>query len=150
MMECLVICNCNMQYPRCTAALNATRNHGGRGKVTQYIQYEQKNDSARVNTMHGFHPFMDQITTKPPNHKVRLYWCLLEFIDWRYSQSCRYFRPLMWTSAPLTFSMVCLPPPSPLPSVNKYRGINKRGGGDRVVWRACTGVIHSVFDQIPP
>jgi hypothetical protein len=25
--------------------------------------------------------------------KCRLYWCLIEFIDWRYSQSCWYFRP---------------------------------------------------------
>jgi hypothetical protein len=24
-----------------------------------------------------------------------------------------------------------------------------RGGGDRVVWRVPTGVIHCVFDQIP-
>ncbi len=23
-----------------------------------------------------------------PNPKCRLYWCLIEFIDWRYSQSC--------------------------------------------------------------
>ncbi len=29
------------------------------------------------------------------NPKCRLYWCLIEFIDWRYSQSCWYFRPLL-------------------------------------------------------
>jgi hypothetical protein len=100
MMECLVIWNCNMQYPRCLQRglpLNAIRNHRGRGKVTQ-------NDSARVKTM-------DQITTKTPNPKVHLYWCLLEFIDWRYSQSCWYFRHLL--SAPPTFSMVRPPPPLP-------------------------------------
>ncbi len=34
---------------------------------------------------------MDQITIKTPNHKCRLQWCLIEFIDWRYSQSCWYF-----------------------------------------------------------
>ncbi len=28
---------------------------------------------------------MEQITKKTPN---RLYWCLIGFIDWRYSQSC--------------------------------------------------------------
>ncbi len=44
-----------------------------------------------------------------------LHWCLLEFIDWRYCQSWWYFRPLMWTSAPLTFSLVHLPPSSPFP-----------------------------------
>jgi hypothetical protein len=27
---------------------------------------------------------MDQITTKTPKPICRLYWCLLEFIDWRY------------------------------------------------------------------
>ncbi len=30
---------------------------------------------------------MDQIIIKTPNLKFRLYWCLIEFIDWRYSQS---------------------------------------------------------------
>jgi hypothetical protein len=27
---------------------------------------------------------MDQISIKTPNPKYRLYWCLIEFIDWRY------------------------------------------------------------------
>ncbi len=67
---------------------------------------------------------MDQISIKTPNPKCRLYWCLIiEFIDWRYSQSCWYFRPLLWTSAHLTFSLVHLPPPLPPSCVNKYRGI---------------------------
>ncbi len=47
------------------------------------------------------------------NSKCRIYWCLIEFIDWRFNQSCWYFRPLLWTSAPLTFSMVHLPPHPP-------------------------------------
>jgi hypothetical protein len=33
----------------------------------------------------------DHPTIKTPNHKCRLYWCLSEFKDWRYSQSCWYF-----------------------------------------------------------
>jgi hypothetical protein len=37
---------------------------------------------------------MDQISTKTPNPECRLY-CLIEFIDWRYSQSCWYFRPAL-------------------------------------------------------
>jgi hypothetical protein len=37
---------------------------------------------------------MDKITKKTPSPKCRLYWCLIEFIDWRYSQSCCYCRPL--------------------------------------------------------
>ncbi len=56
-------------------------------------------------------------------------------------------------STPLTFSLVH-PLPLPLPYVNKYRGmysiftVCNKGEGDRVVWRASTGVIHSVSDQI--
>ncbi len=70
--------------------------------------------------------------------------------NWRYSQSCWYFRPLLWTSTPLTFSRIH-PSLSPLPWVNKYRGMhfigiytvcNMGGGGDRVVWRTSTKVIH--------
>ncbi len=53
--------------------------------------------------MHLSIVYMDQITIKTPNPKCRLYWCLIEFIDWRYSQSYWYFRPRLWTSAPLTF-----------------------------------------------
>ncbi len=37
---------------------------------------------------------MEHGTIKTQNPKCRLYWCLVEFIDWRYSQSCWYFRPL--------------------------------------------------------
>jgi hypothetical protein len=33
---------------------------------------------------------MGQIDKKTPNPKWRLYWCLIEFIDWRYSQSYWY------------------------------------------------------------
>ncbi len=53
---------------------------------------------------------MEQITIKTPNRKCRLYWCLIGFIVWRYSQSCWYFRPLLLTSAseaqPLFFSKI--------------------------------------------
>jgi hypothetical protein len=69
---------------------------------------------------------MDQIFIKTPNHKCRLYWCLIDFIDWRYSQSCWYFRCLLGTSTPLTFSLVLLPPP-PFP-VKQGRGVVGRGG----------------------
>jgi hypothetical protein len=44
---------------------------------------------------------MDQGTIETQNPKCRLYWCLIEFIDWRYSQSCWYFRPLLCTVATL-------------------------------------------------
>ncbi len=52
---------------------------------------------------------MDQITIKTPNPKCRLYWCLIDFIDWKYSQSCCYFRPALRSIAPLTFSLVGSP-----------------------------------------
>jgi hypothetical protein len=38
---------------------------------------------------------MDQITIKIPSPKCRPYWCFIEFIDWRDSQSYWYFRPLL-------------------------------------------------------
>jgi hypothetical protein len=40
-------------------------------------------------------PNIDQISIKTPKPKFLLYWCLIDFIDWRYSQSCWYFRPLL-------------------------------------------------------
>ncbi len=43
---------------------------------------------------------MDQRSINTPNPKCRLYWCLIEFIDWRHRQSWWYFRTLLWTSAP--------------------------------------------------
>ncbi len=35
---------------------------------------------------------MNQISIKTPNPECRLYWCLIEFIDWRYNQSSWYFQ----------------------------------------------------------
>jgi hypothetical protein len=43
---------------------------------------------------------------KDTKTKCRLYWCLKEFIDRRYSQSCWYFRPSLVNIAPVTFSLV--------------------------------------------
>ncbi len=65
---------------------------------------------------------MDQVSIKTPNPKCRLYWCLIEFIDWRYSQSCWYFRPLLWTITPLTCSLVHLPLLPPPPSLWRSTG----------------------------
>jgi hypothetical protein len=58
---------------------------------------------------------MDEGTIKTPRRKCRLYWCLIEFIDWKYSQSCWYFRPALCSIAPLTSSLVSSPPSPPLP-----------------------------------
>jgi hypothetical protein len=52
---------------------------------------------------------MDQITVKTPNPKWRLYWRLIEFIDWRYSQSCSTPLVNYRTSNLLTGSPLPLP-----------------------------------------
>jgi hypothetical protein len=54
------------------------------------------------------------ITIKTTNPRCRFYWCLIEFIDWRYSQSYWYFRPSFVNWRPSTFSSS----PLPLPWVN--------------------------------
>ncbi len=57
-----------------------------------------------------------EVTIKTQNPKCRHYWCLIEFIDWRYSQSCFFmFWSLLWTVAPLP----SLWPPPSLPAFPK-------------------------------
>jgi hypothetical protein len=51
------------------------------GTVPQYYQ-------ARSASMDST---MDYLTIKTPNSKCRLYWCFIEFIDWRHSQSALFF-----------------------------------------------------------
>ncbi len=58
---------------------------------------------------------MDEGTIKTPNPKCRLYWCLIEFIDWRHSPSYT-FDPIC-ELLPL-YLLSDLPHPSPLPKVN--------------------------------
>ncbi len=57
--------------------------------------------------------------------KCRLYWCLKELVDWRYSQSCWYFRPSprFVNYCPPPFSNLLsgqLYPPPPPPSLCEY------------------------------
>ncbi len=54
---------------------------------------------------------MDEGTIKTPSPICRLYWCLIEFIDWRYSQSCWYFRPLLWTALSICLQICYFPRP---------------------------------------
>jgi hypothetical protein len=89
---------------------------------------------------------IDQITIKTTNHECRLYWCLTEFIDWRYSQLCCIFDPSC-KLAPLPSLQFTSPP---LLCVTKYRSIHyiqcvTGGGGGGL----CRDHIHCVFDQIP-
>ncbi len=74
----------------------------------------------RRNTFRGRIKIFGIGTTSPTNQpsmdQIFIKTRLKEFIDWRYSQSCWHFRPLLWTSASLTFSLVHLPPyPPPFP-----------------------------------
>jgi hypothetical protein len=88
------------------------------------------------------------INYKDTKTKCRLYWCLIEFIDWRYSLSCWYFRPsfVNYCIAPLAFSLVHLPP-FPNPKCSIYRQC-VAGMGLGVL--SCVGdhILHSVADQI--
>jgi hypothetical protein len=77
---------------------------------------------------HGLNNYKD---TKP--FRFRFYWCLIEFMVWRYSLSCWYFQPASYTVATLTFSLVSSPP---LPCVNKnmYTYSVSGGGGGMGFW----------------
>ncbi len=59
------------------------------------------------------------INYKDIKTKCRLYWCLIEFIDWRYSQSCWYFRPSFVNYLPANLLSGSPPPPPPPPPLPK-------------------------------
>jgi hypothetical protein len=69
---------------------------------------------------HGLINFIDTKAKCRHLNKILCRRCLSEFIDWRYSQSCWYFRPsfVNWCPSPL-LSGSTLPPLPPL-CVNKY------------------------------
>ncbi len=67
---------------------------------------------------------------KTPDPKCRLYWCLIEFIDWRYSQSCWYFRTALWSIAPLNLLSGKLSPRSPLHCVKSVQCVRREGRGE--------------------
>ncbi len=69
---------------------------------------------------------IDQITIKRPCPKCRLYWCLIEFIDWRYSRH-DYIDP----SCKLAPLYLLSSSPTLLPCVNKYRS--------STFYRVCNG-----------
>ncbi len=70
----------------------------------------------------------DDGTIKTHNPKCRFYWCLIEFIYWRYSQSCWYSRPLLWNVAPLP-SLWTPPPFPPFQSKCTVQKVCACGGG---------------------
>ncbi len=87
------------------------------------------------------------IALKTPNTKCRLYWCLIEFIDWRSSQSCWHFWPLLWTRATPPSLQFTSPPLLPVWLPTVYTVCNRGGGGIGLC--GSTGVIKCVFGQIP-
>jgi hypothetical protein len=67
--------------------------------------------------------------------------CLSEFIDWRYSQSCWYFRPSFLNYCP--FNLLSSSPPPPLPKVKVQQivcGLEVVGG--------CWVVLQTIFCRI--
>jgi hypothetical protein len=89
---------------------------------------------------------MDEGTIKTPFPKCRLYWCLIEFIDWRHSQSCWYFDPSC-ELLPLYLLSDLPQPSSPFPKSTYiiYRQCVAVGGGVGRRWR---GVLSCVVDHI--
>jgi hypothetical protein len=67
-----------------------------------------------VKTLGGTYELINYKDTKAKCR--RLNWCLIEFIDWRYSQSCWYFRPSF-----VNFYPSNLPNPFPKSKYSKYR-----------------------------
>ncbi len=80
------------------------------------------------------------INYKETKTKCRLYWYLIEFIDWRYSQQCWYFLPNFVNYCLYNLLSGSLPPPSPFPK-SKYNIYYtdsvwmERVGGVVLCWR---------------
>jgi hypothetical protein len=78
---------------------------------------------------------MDQISIKKPIPKCRPYCCLIQFIDWRYSQSCWYMNPSCELAPIYLLTGLPTPPPHTFPvwvSTKVYVFIQcVTGGGDR-------------------
>jgi hypothetical protein len=77
----------------------------GELRINELIHEIAAATSVEVSLEHG------QNIYKNTKHKCHLYWCLIEFIDLRYSQPCWYFRP-SWELAPLN---LLTGSPTPLP-----------------------------------
>ncbi len=77
---------------------------------------DPENQRGRNATHSTYRPrSMDQISIKTPNPKCRLYWCLIEFIDWSSGDTVShvgFFNPSC-EQEPVTFSLVHLPPSPP-------------------------------------
>ncbi len=88
---------------------------------------------------------------KTSNPKCRLYWCSIECIDLRYSQShCWYFWPSLVNYCPSNLLTGSLPPFLVWISTGVWIfTVCNGGGGDGIGLCGKHGVIHCVFYQIP-
>jgi len=59
-----------------------------------HLKNVKKNYNFFTNRNYMYRYALDEGTIKTPDPKCRLYWCLIQFTDWRYSQSCWYSTPL--------------------------------------------------------
>ncbi len=80
-------------------------------------------------------------------------WCLSELIDWRYGQSCWYFRHSFVNCCPLTFSLVQLPPPLSCVKVQRIQTVCgwEGVGGVESCWSLGDHIlqeVNTVSDQI--
>ncbi len=78
------------------------------------------------------------INHKDTKTKSRLYWCLIEFIVWRYSQSCWYFRPSFVNFCPSNLLSRSPLPPPPFPK-SKYSIYRQCVAGSRWGMLSCVG-----------
>ncbi len=115
---CLFVCPAPRCIPAHTADAPLLRVNRSRTHAPQLITRSWSNGRGEEGgKKKGRGAPMDQITIKTPNLKCRICWCSIEFVDWRYNQSCWYFRPLLSIIALYLLSI--LPPPtSPLRQIN--------------------------------
>jgi hypothetical protein len=87
------------------------------------------------------------INYKDTKSKFRLHLCLIEFINWRYSQSCWYFRPSFVKYCPCNLLSGSPPPvpPSPFPK-SKYN-IYRQSVSGKGWWKGggCWVVLETIF-----
>jgi hypothetical protein len=91
-----------------------------------------------------FVPAIDQITIMTtPNAKCRLYWCLVEFIDWRYIHVG--ISTCFVNYCPSTFFPVHLLPPF---LCERYRSIQVYTVCNR--WVRGSGCVESIYSSYTP
>ncbi len=99
-----------------------------------------------ISLVRGIEEFYGQehglFSCKDTKTKCRLYVCLIEFIDWRYSQSCWYFLPSFVNYCVPLYSNLLSGSPPPLPPSQSKR--------QRVAGKGCWVVLETIcFRSLP-